>query len=231
MDTMISTNYNNLTPSEAVALQKELRDKVQLTPLQHPVKTVAGADISFNKFSEIVYAGIIVLSYPDMQPIAQSGVVTSTKFPYIPGLLGFREVPALVEAWNKLDTKPDVLILDGHGIAHPRRMGIATHFGLVAHTPTLGCAKSLLTGKYEEPGQLPGSTSPLVDKGEIIGEVLRTKLKCKPVYISPGHLITQGQSLEIIKNCIGKYRIPEPTRLAHLLVNQLRTGNHSERLF
>jgi deoxyribonuclease V len=228
---MLSTNYNTITPSEAVALQKELRDKVQLTPLQHPVKTVAGADISFNKFSEIVYACIIVLSYPDMKPIAQTGVVTSTKFPYIPGLLGFREVPALVEAWNKLDTKPDVLILDGHGIAHPRRMGIATHFGLVAHTPTLGCAKSLLTGKYEEPGSTPGSISPLTDKGEVIGQVLRTKLKCKPVYISPGHLITLEQSVEIIRQCIGRYRIPEPTRMAHILVNQLRTENKAEGLF
>lgn len=222
---MLTTNYNHLTPAEAVALQKELRDKVQLTPLQHAVKTVAGADISFNKFSETVYAGIVVLSYPDMKLIAQSGVVTCTTFPYIPGLLGFREVPALAEAWNKLETKPDVLILDGHGIAHPRRMGIATHFGLVAHTPTFGCAKSLLTGKYEEPGPTPGSTSLLKAKDEIIGTVLRTKLRCKPVFISPGHLITMQQSLEIIGHCMGKYRIPEPTRLAHLFVNQLRTEN------
>lgn len=220
-----------MTPAEAVALQKELRNKVQLTPLQHPLKTIAGADISFNRFSDTVYAGIIVLSFPDMIPIAETGVVATAKFPYVPGLLGFREVPALVEAWNKLNVKPDVLVLDGHGIAHPRRMGIATHFGLVAHAPTLGCAKSLLTGKYQEPENMQYATSPLMDKQEQIGIVLKTKLNCKPVFVSPGHLISMQQSIDIVKQCVGKYRIPEPTRLAHLLVNQLRTGYNNKELF
>ncbi|RYE26414.1 MAG: deoxyribonuclease V [Sphingobacteriales bacterium] len=228
---MITTNYNELSPAGAVALQQELRDKIQLTPLQKPVTTIAGADISFNKYSETVYAGIIVLSYPGLVPITESTVVSSTKFPYIPGLLGFREVPALLEAWNKLETKPDVLVLDGQGIAHPRRMGIATHFGLVANTPTIGCAKSLLTGKYDEPADLPGATSPLTDKGEVIGAVLRTKRKCNPVYVSPGHLITMQQSIDIIMNCITTYRIPEPTRVAHLFVNRVRTQGLDNSLF
>lgn len=228
---MISTNYNDISPAEAIAIQQELRDKIQLTPLMNPVKTIAGADISFNKYSDTVYAGIIVLSYPDMKPIDESTIVATTRFPYIPGLLGFREIPALVEAWNKLETKPDVLVLDGQGIAHPRRMGIATHFGLVAKTPTIGCAKSLLTGKYEEPEDAPGATSPLNDKGEIIGTVLRTKRKCKPVYISPGHLITLEESVDIAMKCITTYRIPEPTRLAHLLVNRVRTASSDNSLF
>jgi len=228
---MISTNYNNISPAQAIAIQQELRDKIQLTPLMNPVKTIAGADISFNKYSDTVYAGIIVLSYPDMKPIAKSTIVATTRFPYIPGLLGFREIPALVEAWNKLETKPDVLVLDGQGIAHPRRKGIATHFGLVAKTPTIGCAKSLLTGKYEEPEDAPGATSPLNDKGEIIGTVLRTKRKCKPVYISPGHLITLEENVDIAMKCITTYRIPEPTRLAHLLVNRVRTASSDNSLF
>lgn len=219
---MSGLNYNSLSPTEAVALQKELRQQIALIPLQHPVKTVAGADISFNKYSEIVYAGIVVLNYPDLQVIHTATAVATTKFPYIPGLLAFRELPALMEVWQKLEIKPDVLILDGHGIAHPRRMGIATHFGLVADTPTIGCAKSLLTGKYEEPGILPLATSPLMDKQEEIGKVLRTKNKCKPVYVSPGHKITMLESLDVIAQCIRKHRIPEPTRLAHLLVNKIR---------
>lgn len=224
---MVHVNYNDLTPTEAVAIQKELREKIKLGPLQKPVTTVAGADISFNKYSETVYAGIVVLSFPNMQVLHTATTITSTKFPYIPGLLAFREVPALMEVWGKLEIKPDVLILDGHGIAHPRRVGIATHFGLAANTPTIGCAKSLLTGGYEEPDASPLSTSPLIDKQEQIGTVLRTKNKCKPVYVSPGHLITMQESLAIIKQCIRKHRIPEPTRLAHLLVNEIRIKNKS----
>ncbi len=228
---MIAIDYNSISPAEAIALQQKLRDKIQLTPLGRPVSTIGGADISFNKYSEIVYAGIIVLSYPDLKPLAESTIVSSTKFPYIPGLLGFREVPALAEAWNKLSLKPDILMLDGQGIAHPRRMGIATHFGLITGISTIGCAKSLLTGKYEEPLDLSGATSALVDKGEVIGTVLRTKRKCKPVFISPGNLITLEESVDIVKNCVRTYRIPEPTRLAHLLVNRVRIEASDNRLF
>ena len=228
---MITTNYNEVTPAEAIAIQQELRDKIQLTPLNKTVTTIGGADISFNKYSDTVYAGIIVFSYPDLKPIAESTIVATTTFPYIPGLLGFREVPALLEAWNKLKTKPDVLVLDGQGIAHPRRMGIATHFGLVAQTPTIGCAKSLLTGKYNEPEEHPGATMPLEDKNEVIGTVLRTKRKCKPVYISPGHLVTMQESISIIINCVAGYRIPEPTRMAHLLVNRIRIAGADNSLF
>lgn len=222
---MIATNYNSLTPTDAVALQQQLRDQIQLTPLQKPIQTIGGADISFNKYSEVVYAGIVILSYPELQVIHTASVISTTRFPYVPGLLAFREVPALIEAWNKLEVKPDVLVLDGHGIAHPRRMGIATHFGLVAGTPTIGCAKSLLAGKYEEPGDKTFDSSPLIYKSDVIGTVLRTKPRCNPVYVSPGHLVTMDESLAIIKNCVRKYRIPEPTRLAHLLVNQVRLAN------
>ncbi len=219
-------NYENITPEEAVALQKEMRHQLRLQPLQKEIKTIAGADISFNKYSTTVYAGIVVMQFPSLQVIETSGITDETTFPYIPGLLAFREVPALSKAWAGLKQKPDVLVLDGHGIAHPRRMGIAAHFGVAMQTPTMGCAKSLLTGKYIEPGMEAGSVTDLFQKNELIGKVLRTKKNVKPVFISPGNLITMDESLELIKQCVRKYRIPEPTRLAHLFVNELRVkGN------
>lgn len=214
--------YDTITPSEAVAYQKELREKIQLKPLEKQIKTIAGSDISFNKFSEIVYAGIIVLSYPELEEIEKVTVVSTVRFPYIPGLLAFREIPALLEAWNRLKAKPDVLVCDGHGIAHPRRLGIASHFGILTSVPTIGCGKSKLTGTYQEPDSEPLSKSLLRDKEETIGVVLRTKKNCKPVFVSPGNGITLNESLEIITTCVGKYRIPEPTRKAHLLVNEAR---------
>src|ERR1700712_4724244 len=155
-------NYNHLSPAEAVAIQKELRQQLNLSPLQKEITTIAGADISFNKYSTTVYAGIVVLQFPSLQVIETKAVVDITEFPYIPGLLAFREVPALSKAWEALTIKPDVLVLDGHGIAHPRRMGIATHFGLVMQTPTIGCAKSVLTGKFIAPPNEPGAYTDLI---------------------------------------------------------------------
>jgi len=215
-------NSWNLTPKEAVEAQKEWRQFVRIQPLTREVKTIAGADISFNKFSEVVYSGIVVLSVPDLRIVESSGVRSTAKFPYIPGLLSFREAPSLIEAWEKLKTKPDVLMLDGQGIAHPRRFGIACHMGLLLNLPTIGCAKSILVGSH---GELPadaGSIVPLVDKGEQIGVALRTKNKVAPVYISPGHLIDQETALSLVMKSVTKYRQPEPTRQAHLLVNKLR---------
>lgn len=215
-------DYNHITPEQAVAIQKELRQQLNLSPLQKEVTTIGGADISFNKYSTTVYAGIVVLQFPSLQVIETKAIVDTTEFPYIPGLLAFREVPALSKAWEALTIEPDVLVLDGHGIAHPRRMGIATHFGLVMQTPTIGCAKSVLTGKYTEPPNEPGSFTDLVHKDEVIAKVLRTKRNTKPVFISPGNLISMEQSLNIILQCVRKYRIPEPTRFAHNFVNEER---------
>jgi deoxyribonuclease V len=214
--------YDQLTPTEAVALQRELQGQVRLEPLTTAPKTVGGADISFNKYSEIVYAGIVILSFPDMQVIDRASVVTTARFPYVPGLLSFREVPALMQVWESLAQKPDILVLDGHGIAHPRRLGIASHFGVITDTPTIGCGKSILVGKHEELPAEAGSTVPLIHKGETVGTVLRTKNKTNPVFVSPGHRITLHHAVEFIKRCTGKYRIPEPTRQAHLWVNEVR---------
>jgi deoxyribonuclease V len=219
---MHPTDYENLSPAQAIAYQQELRKNIQIKPMETPIRTIAGADISFNKFSEVVYAGIVLFSYPDLHIIGHYTAISRTKFPYISGLLAFREVPALLEAWSKISIKPDLLVLDGQGIAHERRMGIATHFGLVTEAPTIGSAKSRLTGLYEEPANRAFAQSPMYDKGELVGVALRSKRNCNPIYISPGHNINMEQSVDVIKNCIRGYRIPEPTRQAHLLVNKIR---------
>lgn len=217
-------DYKNLSPSEAVAMQKRMCESVSISTFKRQIKLIGGADISFNKFEEIVYGGIVVLRYPDWTLVDKITITANATFPYIPGLLDFREVPALTTAWNSLGIKPDVLVLDGHGIAHQRRMGIATHFGILTDMPTIGCAKSKLVGNYNEPGNKPFSKTQLTYKNEQVGFVLRTKINCQPVFVSPGNKISMDQSVDIIQNCVGRYRIPEPTRLAHQLVNEARVA-------
>lgn len=221
------------TPKEAIAFQKQLRKKVDIRPFEGTLNYIGGADISLNRFSEIIFAGIIVLKYPELEVVEYATLQSTTTFPYIPGLLSFREAPALIEVWQKLKIKPDVLVVDGQGIAHPRRLGIATHVGIMLDTPTIGCAKSILHGAFKPLGEKAGDVSLLYDsrKGdttmynkEVIGAVLRTKDTVKPVIISPGHKINLEQSLEIMKTCSQGYRIPEPTRKAHELVNAFRKG-------
>ena len=210
------------TPEAAVVLQQQLRNQVRIQPLERPAETIAGCDISFNKFEETVYAGIVVLRLDTLETIAEATAITTTSFPYVPGLLSFREIPALLEAWEKLTLLPDVVVFDGHGIAHPRRLGIASHAGLLLNRPTLGCGKSVLVGRYEEPAPERGSWSPMLHRGEVIGAALRTKNKVNPVYVSPGHLIDLQTSIDLMLRCDGGYRIPETTRRAHNLVNNVR---------
>jgi deoxyribonuclease V len=217
--------YEKFTAAQAIAYQQELRKQISIKPLNKEIKIIGGSDISFNKYEETVYAGIVLFNYPDLRIIGTATAISRTSFPYISGLLAFREVPALLDAWNKLEIKPDVLVLDGQGIAHERRLGIATHFDLVTGATTIGSAKSRLAGKYEEPGNKAFSQSPMYDKGEMIGVALRSKKNCNPIYISPGNNISMEQSVEVIKNCIRGYRIPEPTRQAHMLVNKIRVEN------
>jgi deoxyribonuclease V len=213
-----------VTPREAIELQKRLRERVTLRPLDRRIETVAGADISFNKYEPTLYAGIVVLRLPSLEVVEEVGVVSETKFPYVPGLLSFRESPPVLEAWSKLKTEPDAVMFDGQGIAHPRRVGIASHVGLIIERPTLGCAKSVLVGKYEEPPEARGAWTPLVDKGETLGAAVRTKDRVQPIFVSPGHLIDLAGAIELTLQCNGGYRQPEPTRRAHLLVNALRRG-------
>jgi len=220
----METHVWNLKPREAVELQKKLREEVQLVPLEREPKVIAGADVSMNRFAKEGYAGFVTMAYPELALLDHSVEKGIIPFPYVPGLLSFREIPMLLAAWEKLNTKPDLLIADGVGIAHPRRLGIASHLGLVLNLPTIGCAKSVLTGAYDEPGDEPGSTSPLVDlkTGEVLGMALRTKRGVKPVFVSPGHLITLEEAVEVVKRCVIKHRLPEPTRLAHNIVNEYR---------
>ena len=221
---MHQLNYDNLKVQDATIIQNTLRDNIIIQARNFPINIIAGADISFNKFSTTVYAGIILLRFPELTPIGYSLVKKEVLFPYVPGYLAFREVPPLMDAWNNLPQKPDLLVVDGHGIAHPRRMGIASHFGVLANTPTVGCAKKVLCGQYEEPASTSRSSSPLIFKNEVIGAALRTKNAVKPVFVSPGHLMDIPGAIDIITQCIGRYRIPEPTRLAHNMVNQFRLG-------
>lgn len=216
--------YDHLSIAEATQLQLEMQYKINLKPLKKPVELIAGADISFNKYETKVYAGIVLLHYPELTIHSFALAEAETTFPYVSGYLAFREVPALLHAWQLLPQKPDVLVLDGQGITHPRKMGIASHFGVLENVPAIGCAKSMLYGKFEDLGEKKFSSAAIFGKGELLGYALRTKDKVQPVYISPGHLITADESLEIMKNCTGKYRIPEPTRLAHEKVNLFRTG-------
>lgn len=218
-------DYNHTSIEEATHIQNLMRGSISLGTFPKKITTIAGADISHNKNSETVYAGIIMLSYPQMVVQSYSLVIAETKFPYVPGYLGFREVPALLEAWQQLPDKPDVMVLDGQGITHPRQMGIASHFGLLADCPAIGCAKSMLFGKFPDLGEKKFSSSPITaPNGSLLGYALRTKDKVEPVYISPGNKISVDDSLNIMMQCVQRHRIPEPTRQAHDYVNLLRTG-------
>jgi len=214
----------DLSPTEAIALQRELCDKVQIEPLEREIQYVGGCDLSYNKGDDQFYAGVVVLDYETMELVAHSTVTQRAPFPYVPGLLSFREIPSLMEAWKKLPVKPDLVMCDGHGIAHPRRMGIATHFGLLTGAPSIGCAKRNLTGEYEEPELKRGNYQPIRDGEETIGYALCTKDGIKPVFVSPGHLCGMKDSRNVTLHCARGYKLPEPTRQAHLLVNKLREG-------
>ena len=215
----------DLAPKEAIALQKQLRDHVRLTPLTKPIRTIGGADVSMNRFAKHGFAGFVTLTYPDLELKDHLVAEAQIPFPYVPGLLSFREIPMLLAAWKELRTKPEVLIVDGIGIAHPRRLGIASHLGLMLGIPTIGCAKSVLVGSYEEPSQEPGAHTDLVHQGDVVGHVLRTKAGVKPVFVSPGHLITQAEATALVFSCVRKHRLPEPTRLAHNTVNEYRVAS------
>jgi len=212
----------DVSQEEAVEIQKRLRSQLDLQSEPEKIETVAGIDVSYDKGSDWLFAAIVVLRLPDLQVINTASTTTLVPFPYVPGLLSFRECPAVLQAWEKLQLKPDCLMCDGQGIAHPRRLGIASHLGLWLDLPSIGCAKSLLVGSYQEPGEKRGSLTPLVHRKEQVGVVLRTKDRVAPVFVSQGHKISLNKAREIVLACCRKYRLPEPTRQAHLLVNELR---------
>lgn len=217
-------NYDQLTIGEATLIQQQLRGHLNLQSCTKEINTIAGADISLALYSETVYAGLVILTFPEMVPIAYSLVQSSTIFPYVPGYLAFREIPAILKAYEQIPVKPDVVMFDGNGILHARRMGIASHFGVITDSVTMGCAKKKLAGQYADPGATKGEYTPVTDRGEVIGYAVRTKDNVKPVFISPGHLMSLEDSLALAFQCSGKHRLPEPTRRAHEYVNRFRTG-------
>ncbi|HEY1041990.1 MAG TPA: deoxyribonuclease V [Candidatus Paceibacterota bacterium] len=214
----------NVKPRDAIALQKELAGEVKLVPLEREPSYIGGCDVSMNRFAKDGFAGFVTLTYPELETVDHAVHKGVIPFPYIPGLLSFREIPMLLEAWKELEQKPDVLLVDGIGIAHPRRLGIASHLGVLLDIPTVGVAKSVLVGAFEAPGNEPGDTAPLIDQknGEIIGMALRTKRNVKPMFVSPGHRITLKDAVTLVSSCVRKHRIPEPTRAAHNLMNEYR---------
>ena len=220
-------DYRNLhswsvTPFEARQIQNHLRSQLRVEKHRGPIRLVAGADISFERFSDVAFAAFVVLDFKTLEIVATSQAVSLLSFPYIPGLLTFREAGPLIEAWKALRVDPDIVVFDGHGIAHPRRLGIAAHMGLILDRPTFGCGKSLLIGNYSRLGEKKGSTAPLLDGDEQIGVALRTKDRTNPVFISRGHKIDLETCVRVALATTRGYRIPEPTRQAHLLANELR---------
>lgn len=213
------------TTHEAIAIQKQLRTQVITHNTLGEIRYIAGADISTTKDSPKAFAGIVVLSYPTLEVIEECGIDDEVTFPYVPGLLAFREGPALIKAFEQLRTEPDVLVFDGQGLAHPRGMGIATHLGIIFDKPSIGCAKSLLFGRYQEPGQEKGAWADLRDpQGQIIGAVVRSKPKTTPIFVSIGHRLDLPTAVQLLIDCTRGVRIPEPTRLAHNLVTQRSRG-------
>lgn len=210
-----------LTVEEAVTIQQQLQGEIITSDqLQVPVKYVAGVDMGFEADGTISRAAVAVLSFPDLQLQETAIARRPTSFPYVPGFLSFREIPALLDALEQISTIPDLILCDGQGIAHPRRFGIACHLGLIVNIPTIGVAKSLLVGKHQEVPDLKGSWQPLLHRGETIGAVLRTRIGTKPVYVSPGHRVSLLTAIDYVLRCTPKYRLPETTRIADKLASR-----------
>ncbi len=227
MEDKLILKYLNLhswevSPQEAIKIQKDLKSNISLKKSFSKIDKVAGADVSYYKNKMI--AGIVILKFPQLEIIEKKSSVSSVNFPYISGLLTFREGPSLLGVFKKIKTTPDVILFDGQGIAHPRRMGLATHLGLFLNKPTIGCAKSRLSGKYTSVGEEKGDYALLKEDEEILGAVLRTRKRVKPIFVSPGYKIDLPNSIEIVLKCIVKYRLPLPVREAHIFVNQIRNN-------
>src|ERR687893_405038 len=214
----------DLSPAESRRLQRELAPRgVAEPPLGlGGVRYVAGGDVSTE--GDRAFATVVVLDFPGLSVVEVQGFEAALEFPYVPGLLAFREIPSVVGALRKVETAVDVGILDAQGLAQPRRMGLASHIGLFLDVPTAGCAKSVLVGNYEEPGVEKGSTSDLVHRGEVVGRVVRMRERVSPVYVSVGDGLDLESAVELVLACCTKYRLPEPTRQAHNAANRLRRG-------
>lgn len=212
---------------DIAALREEQRTRAAEVVLQDdfdvmPPRLIGGADVGFEQGGEVMRAALVILEYPSLRLIEHQVARIATTMPYIPGFLSFRETPALQAAWQQLSHRPDLLLVDGHGIAHPRRLGVASHFGLLVDVPTIGVAKKRLCGAFTPPDAEPGSHQPLMDKDRQLGWVLRSKARCNPLFISTGHRVSQATALQWVENCLCGYRLPEPTRWADAVASRRR---------
>jgi deoxyribonuclease V len=208
-----------VSAQEAIAIQESLRHQVVCEDRFGPVRTVGGVDIGFEEEGRVTRAAVVVLGFPGLEPVESAVARLPTTFPYVPGLLSFREAPAALQALDRLKALPDLLICDGQGIAHPRRLGLASHLGLCSGLPSIGAAKSRLIGRHEPLGEGRGELQPLWDGDEIIGAALRTRQGVRPLYVSIGHRVSLETAIRIVLACTGAYRLPEPTRQAHRLAS------------
>ncbi|HZD05609.1 MAG TPA: endonuclease V [Longimicrobiales bacterium] len=212
----------------ARALQEELRQaRDPRPPPGFRPRTAAGADLSVVRGRDRGYAALVVVDLETGETLAEATASVYVTFPYVPGLFSFRELPPLAAAWERLEVRPDVILFDGHGYAHPRRFGLACHGGLLFNTPSVGVAKSVLVGEYEAPGESRGATAPLIHEGEGIGTVLRTRTAVRPVYVSVGHRMDLSTAVEVVLRASPRYRIPEAVRRAHRLANGARSSGRA----
>ncbi len=219
----------SLTPRAAMRLQERLRERVVLEDCFGEIRFIAGADLAFDPETDVAVAGVIVYHYPQLTEVERRMARRKLRFPYVPGLLSFRECPVLTAAFARLRIEPDLILIDGHGRAHPRHFGIACHVGVMFDKPTIGCAKSLLVGEHAEPGRKAGAIAPLMLRGEQVGTVLRTRDGVKPIYVTTGHRVSLPSAVEIVKNCCDGFRIPKPTREADHFVRDLRRVMQREK--
>ncbi len=219
----------NLTPRQAMRLQERLRDKVVLEDSFESISYVAGADLAFDPETNWAFAGVVVYRFPELEEVERQRARLKLRFPYIPGLLSFRESPALIAAFARLRIEPDLILIDGHGRAHPRLFGIACHIGVLFDKPAIGCAKSLLVGEHQEPDLRAGSTAPLMFRGERVGMVLRTRDNVKPIFVTQGHRVSLESATRLVQQAVDGYRIPKPTREADHFVRDLKRAWLRER--
>ncbi|MDI6689975.1 MAG: deoxyribonuclease V [Actinomycetota bacterium] len=214
----------NVSPKEAMQIQNHLRSRIvtENVPEISNVKRIAGADVSYSKRENMIYAAVIIFSFPELQILEEKEAILPATFPYVPGLLIFREGPALIKAFEQIEREPDLVMFDGQGIAHPRGIGIATHMGMLLDKPSIGVAKTVLVGEYDEPGRERGSVFPLIKNGREIGAVVRTREDVEPVFVSIGFKIDLPTAVDFVLKCCQGYRLPEPARKAHHFSNQLR---------
>jgi deoxyribonuclease V len=228
MQPRLETRWN-LTPREAMRLQESLRERVESQDRFGEIRYVAGADVAFDPETEVAFASVIVFRFPGLEEVERRRARRKLRFPYVPGLLSFRECPVLLAAFARLRIEPDLILIDGHGRAHPRRFGIACHIGILFDTPTIGCAKSRLVGEHQEPGAKAGSTTPLMLEGERLGVVLRTRDYVRPIYVTTGHRVSLDSAVGLVKQCMDGFRIPKPTREADHYVRDLRRAYQKSR--